>query len=385
VGCAEAQEQACGASSQPKGAGLIWATAYRRLGGHRLGGHRPQVAGNTRVGNLCPPLFYLDSVMAKSKIQRFCFTLNNYTDKEYDDLCNSISSIAVYAIVGKEVGEMGTPHLQGYANLGRTNRKSFVAIKHLVGERAHIEIAKGSDEDNKKYCSKDGSFVEYGEVQQTGKRNDIKECCDKILAGKRILDIANEYPTQFVKYHRGFKELSNAARSRKKRNFKSEVSVLCGPPGTGKSRYCYEDAHNRYGEDEVYYKPRGEWWDGYEGQKAVILDDFYGWIKFDELLKICDRYPYQVPIKGGYVQFVSERIYLTSNAPIVDWYKFEGYNPAAFIRRCEHINAGEKVPEPYQKTVCEELIDKINEPNTCDIDLIDIDLLLNDITECASG
>lgn len=41
---------------------------------------------------------------------------------------------------------------------------------------------------------------------------------------------------------------------------------------------------------EIYYKPRGELWDGYHQQPSVIIDDFYGWLKYDELLKISDRY-----------------------------------------------------------------------------------------------
>lgn len=317
-----------------------------------------------------------------AKIQRFCFTLNNYTQVEYDNIRAAFDNSVVYAIVGKEIGELGTPHLQGYANLGRKNRKSFKAIKEIVGQRAHIEAAKGTDKDSQVYCSKGGDFYEIGEIQCSGKRNDIKECCDAIIAGKRVLDVATEFPTTFVKYHRGLRELSNATRCRKKRNFKTEVSVLIGPPGTGKSRYCYEDAINRYGEDEVYYKPRGEWWDGYEGQKAVILDDYYGWLKYDELLKILDRYPYQVPIKGGYVQFTAEKLYITSNADIAQWYHFPNYDTRAIYRRCEMVNVGTKVPEPYQKTVCEELIAEMNNTDTdnlCDLDLADIDRLLNEL------
>ena len=62
----------------------------------------------------------------------------------------------------------------------------------------------------------------------------------------------------------------------------------------------------------IYYKPRGDWWDGYKQHECVIIDDFYGWIKYDDLLKICDRYPYQVPVKGSFEQFTSKYIWITS-------------------------------------------------------------------------
>jgi len=85
--------------------------------------------------------------------------------------------------------------------------------------------------------------------------------------------------------------------------------------------------------DDVYYKTRGDWWDGYKQHKAVIIDDFYGWLKYDELLKITDRYPYQVPIKGGFENFTSEHIYITSNIDVDRWYKFKEYDSAALKRR----------------------------------------------------
>ena len=68
-------------------------------------------------------------------------------------------------------------------------------------------------------------------------------------------------------------------------------------------------------------------------QTSVIIDDFYGWIKYDELLKICDRYPHKVPIKGGYEEFTSKHIFITSNVDVPDLYKFVGYNTAALDRR----------------------------------------------------
>lgn len=271
--------------------------------------------------------------MPSAKIQRVCFTLNNYDDVDIED-CDKLMQGAAYAIVGKEVGECGTKHLQGFVNFGRKNRKSFMAIKAMI-PRAHIEIAKGSDEDNRKYCSKEGDFKEVGEPQTCGKRNDLKSVTEQVLSGKRVADVALEYPGTFVKYCRGIRELSYIVRSQIKRDYKTEVYVLIGKPGTGKSRFASERAAQL---GSVYYKPRGEWWDGYDGETSVIIDDYYGWLKYDELLKIMDRYPYQVPVKGGYVGFTSKYIFITSNAAIENWYKFPNYTVDAIMRRIEHLH-----------------------------------------------
>lgn len=46
-----------------------------------------------------------------------------------------------------------------------------------------------------------------------------------------------------------------------------------------------------------------------------------------------DRYPYSVPVKGGYETFLSKFIFITSNSMINDWYKFKNFKTDAIIRR----------------------------------------------------
>lgn len=55
------------------------------------------------------------------------------------------------------------------------------------------------------------------------------------------------------------------------------------------------------------------WFDGYKGQKRVIFDDFRPWwCEFSWLLRLLDRYPIQVPVKGGFVNFIPEEIIVTT-------------------------------------------------------------------------
>lgn len=104
------------------------------------------------------------------------------------------------------------------------------------------------------------------------------------------------------------------------------LMVLVGPPGCGKSCYVCRD-------DRKYYKPRGPWWDGYDSHPNVVIDDFYGWISYDELLRVCDRYPCKVPVKGTFVEFVSKWTFFTSNKHVWEWYSFETFDPAAILRK----------------------------------------------------
>ena len=67
-------------------------------------------------------------------------------------------------IIGREVGQEGTPHLQGYVIMEK--KTTLVEMKKLF-PRAHLEVAKGSPEQNKIYCSKDGKFQEFGVFQKS--------------------------------------------------------------------------------------------------------------------------------------------------------------------------------------------------------------------------
>lgn len=83
---------------------------------------------------------------------RWCFTLNNYTEDEYSAIVSIIRGNKLrYGIMGKEVGDSGTPHLQGYVEFKTRNRPMSV----FDNKRIHWEKAKGDKESNIDYCSKE--------------------------------------------------------------------------------------------------------------------------------------------------------------------------------------------------------------------------------------
>ncbi len=100
-----------------------------------------------------------------SPANAWCFTLNNYTKSEHEFLSSKLLSLSekYLYIVGKEVGEQGTPHLQGYVAL-RDAKKKFRPLPAFAVERdgknaMHFERAKGSTRQNYFYCSKEGDFI----------------------------------------------------------------------------------------------------------------------------------------------------------------------------------------------------------------------------------
>ena len=148
-----------------------------------------------------------------SLCRNWCFTLNNYTDEEYENLLKCDYG---YIIIGKEKGKEGTPHLQGYVQLEKKQR--LPALKK-INPRAHWEAAKGSPEDNKKYCSKDGDFEERGNISTQGKKKcDLKDCVEMTLNKDGPEAIMEKHGNGYIMHKRKIDELAaeiNEARHRK--------------------------------------------------------------------------------------------------------------------------------------------------------------------------
>lgn len=101
------------------------------------------------------------------KNRAYCFTCNNYDRTDISRVMELTEDHKLeYLIVGYEVGKKGTPHLQGYMYFH--NARHIGPIKKQL-QGFHIEIAKGSPQQNKDYCSKDGDIYEHGELPQQGK------------------------------------------------------------------------------------------------------------------------------------------------------------------------------------------------------------------------
>lgn len=118
------------------------------------------------------------------------------------------------------------------------------------------------------------------------------------------------YPHMFVKYHRGFEKLL-ITEGHTLRPEPPDVTWIYGPTGTGKTRYVFEneDLSNLW-----LASVNLKWFDGYKGQEAVLIDDFRGnFCRFHSLLRYLDRYPMDVPIKGGFAVWMPKRIYITSS------------------------------------------------------------------------
>lgn len=137
--------------------------------------------------------------------QRWCFTHNNYSDADQVFICQLLASDEVkYGVYGREVGESGTPHLQGFFILKK--RVRLATAKAFFGDLSpHLEPARASSLQASDYCKKDGDFEEFGSCPKAGERNDFAELKHWILERPNkptAAHIAREFPQLFLKYGR---------------------------------------------------------------------------------------------------------------------------------------------------------------------------------------
>lgn len=275
----------------------------------------------------------VESVLERSSQRHWVFTFNNpaVTGDAY------ISSLAGkenvrYAIFQKEVGEGGTPHFQGYLELKKQTR--FNAVKRLLGPFAHIEPRRGTREQAKQYASKDDTRVEgpweCGEWRQAaqGQRVDLQAAIATIQQSRDLTVVAREHPREWVRFHRGFESLY--ARTQPRREIAPiEVILLYGKTGTGKTKRAFREY------PALYRKaPDTRWFDGYENQEVLLLDDFAGRaskMSLTYLLQLLDIYPLDVEVKGSYRPLLVKKIIITTNIHPALWYDYSN--------RQEHYDA----------------------------------------------
>lgn len=266
-----------------------------------------------------------------SKARNICFTCWDVSEEHRIHLLNMDVQYIIFQL--EECPDTKRLHFQGYCELKSQMR--YPGIKKLFNEKEmHIGERKGTGQQAADYCRKSETKVkgpwEAGSMKCAGKRTDLEELKASIDEGKRGLELWENHFSPMVKYGRHVREYISLKST--PRSWKTEVFLFYGDAGTGKSRKAFDTAVNPYIHDG------SQWFDGYAEHDDVIIDDYMGSISLDVFLKMLDRYPMQVPVKGGYVNWRPKRIFITSNLDHLMWYpKATTQQHMAIERRLDHI------------------------------------------------
>lgn len=245
----------------------------------------------------------------------YCFTINNPTDNDDKQLRNLCSSdIVSYLCYGRE-GQDKTVHYQGYVELTKPQRFSWIK-KRLT--RAHLEPKKGSRTQARDYCFKEDSApFEYGKWKpdKQGQRNDlivVKRMLED--PSNRFRDIADEHFESFCKYHRFFSRYREWHTNQ--RMWETKVFVFHGPTGSGKTRAAFDMPFSK----QLDYQHG--FFEDPENHETLIFDDVSNPVRLFGrrlFLRMTDRYPMKVNIKGGHAEWNPKIIIFTTNDNPEDW------------------------------------------------------------------
>lgn len=248
-----------------------------------------------------------------SMIRNIVFTLNNYTEEEEDQL--KTHNDIKYIIYGKEEAPTtGTKHLQGYIQLKQ--RKRITTFKKKLGiERIHLEPARGTLEENQKYCSKGGDVYENGTATRKGQRSDLEYLVDEIKT-KSCRQVIVDNPSAALIHLQNIQGLSLVLRAPDMSSFSVRtVYWLHGSTGVGKTKFAHLNSASEG--SLLWVAPGGklQWFDTLTpDHTSALLDDLRAEdVNFSFLLRLLDGYPLQVPIKGGFTWWNPSTVYITAD------------------------------------------------------------------------
>lgn len=269
------------------------------------------------------------------KFRAWCFTINNYTDEDKKNVLD-LEQLSTYVVCGQEVGERGTPHLQGYVYF--RNPRAAGGVSRLI-PRAHLSAARGNAQQNRAYCSKDGNLlIEAGtlpmskEEKGEAERQRWSEARKAAVEG-RLEDIDDRI---YISHFNNLQRIA-AAHLQQPENLERPCGVwYYGPTGTGKSHRAREENPG------AYDKMCNKWWDGYQNQEVAIIDDLD--VKHSVLVhylkRWADKYPFLCEYKGGSRVIRPKKIVVTSNYhPTELWQSDSDLQPV--LRRFEIVEMNE--------------------------------------------
>ncbi len=238
------------------------------------------------------------------------------------------------------------PHLQGYIELSRSQYVSWLHAN--ISRTAGFLVARGSPAQASEYTHKEEGRLagpyELGVLSDgQGSRTDLVEVRELIRGGASTRDILECLPHMVARYPRFLQTCKQMYRPKYDPEAKGiKVILYYGKTGTGKTRTVYNDWSLKPEFYEMPIATTGTWWDGFDRHTLVLMDDFAGkasHMRLDTLLKILDRYPRRVPVKGDFEWYAPQQVAITTNIHPRLWYDYsdreEQYN--ALKRRIHKV------------------------------------------------
>lgn len=307
------------------------------MGGERVNTHLPNwdmsKLGNERAKTLTGVLPNPDMepngqpvADIKRASRNWCFTLFDYLWEDIEFLADlpAERDLLVRGVIFQEevAPTTGRRHLQGFLRFKKG--LTLDHVRNLLHPRTpHLEMAihpSAAVEYCRKGDTRDGACYEEGDLTfEQGKSNELRELTENIVNGADLRSIVEQNAYQYVLHSRGIEALRGRVLQQRVPTWRQvSVYVLYGPPGSSKTRSCYQYDRDLFKVDRA--SSGGVWFDGYDGQRTLLLDDFYGWIPYSQLLNLLDGYQLRLDVKGGHTYAAWDTVIISSNDEPDTWY-----------------------------------------------------------------
>lgn len=311
----------------------------------------------------------------QNNLRRVFLTWNNWqedfkTKEEAFDYFKNLPHMKAF-IIGFEIGEQGTHHIQGVFQFKQP--KTFNTLREYF-KNNHIEKIhdlKSAIE----YCKKDNDFMEFGKLTSQGQRTDIEEFTQAIIDGYTDIQLLTEFPSQTQRFLNNIDRIRQMVLHEYYSNnlrYNLKCIFISGNAGIGKTRYIYQ----RHNIKDIYRVCNYENpFDNYKSQKILVLDEYNNQLPIQLLLNILDIYPLLLPARYTDKWACYELVYVISNYDFD--YLFKVYDETIYqaVKRRFHLITPRmnelNVDEVYK--MLDDFNDKNNEDN------INIEELLTEV------
>lgn len=240
-------------------------------------------------------------------------------------------------------------YVQCHRSLDAPVVKKLFALTQDGDPEFQVKYKKSKPLEARVYCMKEETRVEgpweYGTfIEGSGSRTDLAQGISLMDEGG-ISKLAQEMPELLIKYPRGmtvtYQERKKVQLQNRNRDF-IKVVVIHGTTGVGKSHLATEIS--RLLDDGPYYSleqpgfNRPMYWDGYDGHKILIIDEFKGWIPIGKMLRYLDKYAIQLDQRGTTTWAEFHTIIILSNFTVEEWYPQLDQTRLDALKRRIHLN-----------------------------------------------
>lgn len=260
------------------------------------------------------------------KARAFQFTLNQIEKWPLlKGLLDTLQSCDYIIACREKAPKTGHEHIHAYVHFSSAYKLS----KKILSVGAHVEVCRGSPQQNIAYIMKDGDIIcEEGNKPAQGRPSTCGEL--------KTLDRDSVPPNMLHTWQT--LQLTKIKKEDWHKNI--EVLYISGPSGSGKSRAAHDYADDEF--EEIKFV-NGFYNGVVDGTGCAIYDDFRcSHMPASEFINFIDYNVHNMNIKGGNVKNNYSKIIITSITPLDKLYENMPQEARAqWMRRVTWINLTE--------------------------------------------